>query len=52
MKPIHKYSNGLFLKKNNLAHYAELAHRIQARIREDGEKGTNFFNSGPFKIDD
>ena len=50
------YINGddnaaLFLKKNNLAHYAELAHKIQARIREDGDKGTNFFSSGPFKLD-
>lgn len=40
-----------FLKKNKLEHYAELAHKIQAKIRREGDEGTNFFSSGPFKID-
>jgi hypothetical protein len=39
-----------FLKKNNLDHYAELAFKIQAKIRKEGDAGTNFFNSGPFKV--
>jgi hypothetical protein len=39
-----------FLKKNGLEHYATLAHKIQAKIRKEGDEGTNFFNSGPFKI--
>ncbi|MCW3102673.1 MAG: hypothetical protein JWO09_1113 [Bacteroidetes bacterium] len=49
------YINGddkaaLFLKKNRLEHYAELAYKIQAKIRREGDEGTNFFNSGPFKV--
>jgi hypothetical protein len=49
------YINGdqnaaLFLKKNKLDHYSELAHKIQAKIRKEGDEGTNFFNSGPFKV--
>jgi hypothetical protein len=49
------YINGddnaaMFLKKNKLEHYAELAHKIQAKIRKEGDAGTNFFNSGPFKV--
>jgi hypothetical protein len=39
-----------FLKKNNLEHYAELAHKIQAKIRKEADEGTNFFNSGPYKV--
>jgi hypothetical protein len=39
-----------FLKKNNLGHYAELAFKMQAKIRREGDEGTNFFNAGPFKI--
>jgi hypothetical protein len=39
-----------FLKRNHLEHYAELAHKIQAKIRREGDEGTNFFNSGPFKV--
>ena len=50
------YINGdenaaIFLNKNNLKHYADLAHKIQAKIRREGDEGTNFFNSGPFKKD-
>ncbi|MDF2436958.1 MAG: hypothetical protein K0Q95_1334 [Bacteroidota bacterium] len=49
------YINGddkaaIFLKNNNLGHYAELAFKIQAKIRKEGDEGTNFFNSGPFKV--
>ena len=49
------YINGddkaeLFLKKNRLEHYLALAHAIQAKIRKEGDEGTNFFNSGPFKV--
>lgn len=49
------YINGddnaaVFLKRNKLEHYAELAHKIQAKIRKEGDEGTNFFNSGPFKM--
>jgi hypothetical protein len=40
----------LFLKKNKLEHYAELAFKIQAKIRKEGDEGTNFFNAGPFKV--
>lgn len=40
-----------FLNKNNLKHYAELAHKIQAKIRREGDEGTNFFGSGPYKKD-
>ena len=48
------YINGddnaaIFLHKNNLKPYAELAHKIQAKIRKEGDAGTNFFNSGPYK---
>lgn len=48
------YINGddnaaVFLKKNHLEHYAELAHKMQAKIREDGDRGSNIFNSGPYK---
>jgi hypothetical protein len=39
-----------FLQKNKLAHYLELAKRIQEKIRKEGDEGMNFFNSGPFKI--
>jgi hypothetical protein len=38
-----------FLNKNNLKYYAELAHKIQAKIRKEGDEGTNFFGSGPYK---
>lgn len=38
-----------FLKKNNLEHYAQLAHVIQAKIRREGDEGTNIFKSGPYK---
>jgi hypothetical protein len=41
----------LFLKKNNLGHYAELAFKIQAKIRREGDEGTNIFNGGPFKVE-
>jgi hypothetical protein len=40
----------LFLRKNKLDHYLELAIKIQAKIRREGDEGTNFFNSGPFKM--
>ena len=40
----------LFLKRNKLDHYAELAARVQAKIRREGDEGTNFFNSGPFEV--
>ena len=40
----------LFLKKNKLDHYLQLAHVIQQRIRKEGDKGSNFFNSGPYKV--
>jgi len=40
----------MFLKKNHLEHYAELAFKIQAKIRKEGDASTNFFNSGPFKV--
>ncbi len=48
------YINGddnaaVFLHKNNFKHYADLAHKIQAKIRREGDEGTNFFGSGPFK---
>lgn len=48
------YINGddnaaVFLKKNNLEHYAQLAHVIQAKIRREGDEGTNIFKSGPYK---
>ncbi len=38
-----------FLKKNKLEHYAQLAHVIQAKIRREGDEGTNIFKSGPYK---
>jgi hypothetical protein len=38
-----------FLNKNKLEHYTELAHKIQAKIRREGDAGTNFFGSGPYK---
>ncbi len=38
-----------FLHKNNLKHYAELAIKIQEKIRREGDEGTSIF-SGPFKI--
>ena len=52
---VANYINGddnaaVFLRKNNLQHYAELAHKIQAKIRREGDEGTNFFGGGPFKI--
>ena len=40
----------LFLKKNNFIPYLILAEKIQAKIRREGDEGTNFFNSGPYKI--
>ncbi len=48
------YINGddkaaIFLNKNNLKHYAELAHKIQAKIRREGDEGTSIFSGGPFK---
>ena len=43
------FRNVFFLKKNNLAHYAQLAHVIQAKIRREGDEGTNIFKSGPYK---
>lgn len=39
-----------FLNKNNMKHYADLAYKIQAKIRKEGDDSTNFFNSGPYKI--
>ena len=49
------YINGddkalIFLKKQNLDHYAQLAFAIQAKIRKENDEGTNFFNSGPYKV--
>jgi hypothetical protein len=41
---------GNFLKQSNLEHYLQLAHSIQQKIRKEGDEGTNFFNSGPFKV--
>ncbi len=41
---------GGFLKKNKLEHYLQLAHVIQAKIRKEGDEGSNIFNSGPFKV--
>ena len=41
----------MFLDKNNLRHYTQLALKIQERIRKDGDKGTSLFNSGPFKLE-
>jgi hypothetical protein len=41
---------GNFLKQNRLEHYLQLGHLIQQKIRQEGDEGTNFFNSGPFKI--
>lgn len=41
---------GLFLKQNKLLHYLDLAQLIQDKIREEGDEGTNFFNSGPYKV--
>ena len=40
----------IFLKRNQLDHYLALAIRLQAKIRREGDEGTNFFNAGPFKI--
>jgi hypothetical protein len=40
---------GNFLKQNKLEHYLQLAHLIQMKIRKEGDEGTNFFNSGPYK---
>lgn len=40
-----------FLKRNKLEHYALLAHKIQGKIRREGDEGTNFFGSGPFKVE-
>ncbi|MES2138983.1 MAG: hypothetical protein V4511_04705 [Bacteroidota bacterium] len=50
------YINGdenahVFLIKNNLKHYADLAHKIQAKIRKEGDDRTGLFNSGPFKAE-
>lgn len=50
------YINGddkaaVFLQKNNFKYYAELAHKIQAKIRKEGDEGTNIFGSGPFKVE-
>ncbi len=41
----------IFLNKNNLSLYANLALKIQAKIRRDLDKGTGLFNSGPFKLE-
>ena len=41
---------GDFLKKNRLDHYLRLAHAILAKIRKEGDEGSNIFNSGPFKV--
>lgn len=41
---------GIFLKKNNLLIYAELAETIQEKIRKLNDKNSSFFNSGPFKV--
>ena len=40
----------LFLHKNKLKHYADLAFKIQAKIQKEGNEGTSIF-SGPFKKD-
>lgn len=40
----------LFLKNNKLDHYTTLALKIQEKIRREGDEGTNFFKSGPYKI--
>ncbi len=50
------YINGddnalLFLNKNKLEHYAELAHKIKTKIQREGDEGTNFFSSGPFRVE-
>ncbi|HSH65906.1 MAG TPA: hypothetical protein VLB84_08930, partial [Bacteroidia bacterium] len=50
------YINGddkaaLFLQKNNLSHYTELARLILEKIRKEGDEGSNIFNSGPYKIE-
>ena len=50
------YINGddkalVFLKKNKLDHYLQLAHSIKTKIQREGDEGTNFFGSGPFRID-
>jgi hypothetical protein len=41
---------GRFLKDNKLTHYLNLAQAFQDKIREEGDEGTNFFGSGPYKI--
>ncbi len=38
-----------FLHKSNLKLYADLAFKIQAKIRREGDEGTSIF-SGPFKL--
>jgi hypothetical protein len=40
-----------FLVKNNLRHYADLAHKLLTKIRKEGDESTGLFNSGPFKIE-
>lgn len=40
-----------FLNKSNLNSYTNLALKIQARIRKDNDKGSNIFNSGPYKAE-
>ncbi len=39
----------IFLKNSKLQHFAELAFKIQTKIKNEGDKGTNFFRSGPYK---
>ena len=41
----------IFLRRNKLDHYAVMAQLIQAKIRQEGDEGTNFFSSGPFKVE-
>ena len=50
------YINGddnavLFLKKAKLDHYLQLAHKIKTKIQREGDEGTNFFGSGPYRVD-
>ena len=53
---VANYINGdegamVFLKRNKLEHYGELANLVQAKIRREGDEGTSIFSSGPFRID-
>ena len=40
-----------FLIKNNVKHYADLAHKIQTKIRREADARTGLLNSGPFKAE-